>query len=86
MTEFVPFADDTASTTLCGLTAENGRDRIALYGEGEISRDKAGLAQAQALLALLGEVVRALSGDPGLPQRAPAAKAVATKAVRNPFG
>ena len=86
MTEFVPFADDTASTTLCGLTAENGRDRIALYGQGEIGRDKAGLAQAQALLALLGEVVKALSGDPALPQHAPAAKAVPTKAVRNPFG
>ena len=86
MTDFVPFADDTASTTIAGLTAENGRDRIALYGEGEITRDKAGLAQAQALLALLGEVVKALSGDPALPQRAPAAKAVPTKAVRNPFG
>jgi len=86
MTDFVPFADDTASLTVAGLTAENGRDRIALYGEGEITRDKAGLAQALALQALLGEVVKALSGDPALPQRAPAAKTVPTKAVRNPFG
>ena len=86
MTDFVPFADDTASATLCGLTAENGRDRIALYGEGEIDRDTAGLAQAKALLALLGDVVKALSDDPALPQHAPAAKAAPTKAVRNPFG
>lgn len=86
MTDFVPFADDTASLTVAGLTAENGRDRIALYGEGEIARDRAGLAQAKALLALLGEVVKALSEDPALPQHAPAAKVAATKAVRNPFG
>ncbi len=86
MTAFAPFADDTASATACGLTAENGRDRIALYGEGEITRDQAGLAQAKALLALLGDVVTALSGDAALPKRVPAAKAKATKAVRNPFG
>ena len=86
MTAFVPFADDTASTTIGGLTAENGRDRIALYGQGEITRDKAGLAQARALLALLTDMVTALSDDPALPQHAPPAKAVPTKAVRNPFG
>ncbi len=86
MTAFVPFADDTASTTLAGLTAENGRDRIALYGEGEITRDKAGLAQARALLALLGDVVKALSDDPALPQKAPAAQEKPTKVVDNPFG
>ena len=86
MTAFNPFADDTASVTIGGLTAENGRDRIALYGEGEITRDKPGLAHARALLALLGDVVTALSGDAALPEKAPAEKVVPTKAVRNPFG
>jgi hypothetical protein len=86
MTTFTPFADDTASATIGGLTAENGRDRIALYGQGEITRDKAGLAQARALLALLGDVVKVLADDTSLPQHAPPAKAVPTKAVRNPFG
>ena len=86
MTAFAPFADETASTTICGLTAENGRDRIALYGQGEITRDKAGLAHARALLALLGDVVKALGDDAALPQHVAAAKAVATETVRNPFG
>lgn len=86
MTAFVPFADDTASATIGGLTAENGRDRIALYGQGEITRDQAGLAQARALLALLGDMVKALADDASLPQQAPPAKARPTKTVRNPFG
>ncbi len=86
MSAFTPFADDTASATICGLTAENGRDRIALYGQGEITRDTAGLAQARSLLALLGDVVKALGDDASLPQQAPLAKTRPTKAVRNPFG
>ena len=86
MTAFTPFADDTASVTIAGLTAENGQDRIALYGQGEITRDRAGLAKAKSLLALLGEVVGALGDGAALPEHVPAAKAVATKAVRNPFG
>ncbi len=86
MSVFTPFADDTASATIGGLSVENGRDRIALYGQGEITRDKAGLAQARSLLALLGDVVKALGDDASLPQQAPPARTRSTKAVRNPFG
>ena len=32
MTEFIPFADDAASTSIAELTIENGTDRMTLYG------------------------------------------------------
>lgn len=86
MTHLSPFADDTAVLELGGLSVENGRDRIALHGAVEISRDQAGLGQAKALLALLTDVVRVLSDDPALPRAAPPAKAAAGRTVPNPFG
>ena len=79
-----PFADDAASLAIEGLTLENGRDRIALYGNLDLTRDKAGLAHARALKAVLDEVVQVLEGDRKLPDAVTAPKAATT--VKNPFG
>ena len=79
-----PFADDSASSAVGELTVENGRDRVALYGSLDLTRDAAGLAHARELRALLDAVVQALEGDPALPDRLPPPDAPAT--VRNPFG
>ena len=78
-----PFADDSTSTTVAGLTVENGTDAIALYGQSDITRDKAGLAHARALKALLDGIVRVLESDKNLPDRiAPPDK---PETVKNPF-
>ena len=83
MTEFKPYADDAASLAIDDLTLENGTDTIALYGNLQLSRDKAGLARAQALKSVLDEIVHALEGDQHLPDKvAPPGK---PKTVRNPF-
>ena len=84
MSTFQPFADDAASTAVGGLTVENGTDRLAVYGSLDITRDKAGLANARALLDLLTRAVAALEGqnkdlpnDPKKPET--------PKSIRNPF-
>ena len=77
-----PYADDTATVTIAGLTVENGRDKVALYGSLDLTRDKVGLRSAQALKALLDGVVRALEGDAALPDAV--APPQATTTVRKP--
>ena len=81
-TRLTPYADDAASISIGELTIENGKDRIALYGSLDLTRDKQGLAHAKALKTLLDQVVKTLeAGD--LPTPPPAAPA---KIVNNPFG
>jgi hypothetical protein len=83
MTKLIPFADDAASVSIGGLTIENGRNRVALYGSLDLTRDKAGLAHARALQALAEAAVKALEAMSDLPDKAeaPAKPTV----VGNPF-
>ncbi len=83
MTLFVPFADDTSSTSIAKLTVENGTDRIALYGSLDLTRDRQGLAHARALKEILDQAVHVLEMQPDLPDAMPAAEA--PKSVSNPF-
>ncbi|RYF10596.1 MAG: hypothetical protein EOO77_21205 [Oxalobacteraceae bacterium] len=78
-----PFADDSASTSVGDLSAENGSNSITLTGSLEIRRDKAGMKRAQALKALADAIVEALqAGD--LPEHV--AKAAGnSETVANPF-
>ena len=84
MTRLTPFTDDAASTSIGKLTIENGTDRIALYGSIDLTRDKQGLAHAQALKALLDQVVQVLEADHALPDAV--TPQAAPKTVANPFG
>jgi len=78
-----PFADDSASTTIGELAAENGTSAVALSGSLEITRDKAGLKRAQALKALAEAICHELeAGD--LPDNVEVA-AAKTEDVANPF-
>ena len=83
MAEMKPFADDSAAIEIGDLKLENGRDRIACYGSLDLTRDKAGLALAQRLQALLATVIHALETDAGLPDTIPPPKQRGT--VKNPF-
>ena len=80
---FEPFADEAAARTIGALAFENGPERIALHGSLDITRDRAGLAQARALKTTVDAIVAALeAGD------LPAEVAEATTAptiVKNPF-
>lgn len=84
MTAMKPYADDSASRGIGGLTVENGRDRVALYGSLDLTRDAAGLACARELRTLLEAVVRALEADPALPETLAAPRP--PREVPNPFG
>lgn len=80
----VPFADDSASCTLDGITIENGTDSIAFYGQTDLTRDKVGLRRAQDLLTFLQSVVDRLQSTPDLPAAIKPAPRKAGK-VDNPF-
>ena len=79
-----PFADDSAASAIGGLNVENGRDRVALYGSLDLTRDKAGLDHARRLRALLDDAVRVLEADAHLPDELPPPGK--PKQVPNPFG
>ena len=81
-TGLVPFADNSTSRTIGGMTVENGTDSIAFYGQTDLSRDKAGLERARALLAFLQQVVDTLGAQEDLPDSLPPRKAAK---VPNPF-
>ncbi len=53
MTHLTPFAEDSGATSIDGLVIENGRDKVTLYGNLDITRDKAGLALARELVVFM---------------------------------
>jgi hypothetical protein len=83
MTKFQPFSDDSASLGIGDLTAENGTEKIALYGSLDLTRDKDGLKKARALKLLVDSVVKALEQDKSLPEKIGAPEA--PQQVKNPF-
>ena len=78
---FVPFANEADVIEVGNLTIENRLDRITLDGDVDLTRDKAGLAQARLLHRLLGDVVAVLEAA-ALPDALPAPQ---VKTVDNPF-
>ncbi|GAN86852.1 hypothetical protein LU298_08805 [Komagataeibacter intermedius] len=81
-TALVPFANNSDSRTIGGMTVENGTDSIAFYGQTDLSRDKAGLERAQALLTFMQQVVDTLAAQKDLPDTLPPRKPAK---VANPF-
>ncbi|MGU3667902.1 hypothetical protein ACLBX9_27260 [Methylobacterium sp. A49B] len=81
---FEPFADAAGARTIGALSFENGTDRIALHGSLDLTRDKAGLAQARLLKQTIDAIVAVLeAGD--LPETVAAAADDAPTSVPNPF-
>jgi hypothetical protein len=81
---FHPFADDATSRTIAGFSVENGTERIALHGALDITRDRAGLAQARVLRDTLEAIVQALEGA-DLPEQVADAEEAEPRTVANPF-
>ena len=78
---FVPYANEADVIEVGNLAIENRLDRITLHGDVDLTRDKAGLAQARLLHRLLGDVVGVLEAA-ALPDALPAPQ---VKTVDNPF-
>ncbi|WP_046865151.1 hypothetical protein [Microvirga massiliensis] len=84
MKSLTPFANDTESQNIGGLTFENGSDRIVISGDLEITKDQAGLKRAKALQTLLGKIVKALQAEEDLPEKIEETTEPARE-VPNPF-
>lgn len=55
-----PFADESTSFEINGLTIENRLDRVSLFGSLDITRDQAGLAAARELQGFVSLIVAGL--------------------------
>ena len=76
-----PFENEVESLQIDELTIENRLDRISIYGNIDLTRDKIGLERARQLQRLLTDALNVLEGEE-LPD------AIATKPssqVPNPF-
>ncbi len=80
--KFDPFANESDSLEIGGLTFENRVDRVSIYGSIDITRDKKGLEAAKKIAALLDSVVKRLSSEK-LPDSIPPPKE--EEVVKNPF-
>jgi len=78
-----PFENEAESESIGNLTIENRTDRVTLYGNVQLTRDKAGLANARALKNLLDNVVRVLEDAGNLPEKVELTNA--PRPVKNPF-
>jgi hypothetical protein len=55
-----PYANEAEVLEIGGLTLENRLDRISVYGNLDLTRDKAGLAAALTLQQTLNQIVAVL--------------------------
>jgi hypothetical protein len=78
-----PFANESESLGIGDLTIENRTDRVSIYGNIDLTRDKTGLEQARMLKAVLDEVVQALETEKNLPDKI--APPDISDEVANPF-
>lgn len=81
MTDFTPYANESDELEISNLKFENRLDRISVYGDLDITRDRAGLANARTLKTLIDAIVSSLENQ-SLPATIPAP---AIKKVKNPF-
>jgi len=80
--QFKPYANEADVIRIGDLEIENRVDRVTLTGDAVLTRDKAGLALAKELQALVDAVVKALESDKALPEVVEVKEA---RAVKNPF-
>ena len=81
MTDFKPYANEIDEREIGNLKIENRLDHISVYGNLDIARDQAGLANARTLKTIVDAIVSSLESQ-SLPATIPAP---AIKKVKNPF-
>ena len=64
-----PFTNESESLGIADLTIENRTDRVSIYGNIDLTRDKAGLEHARMLKAVIEKVVRVLESEKNLPDK-----------------
>jgi hypothetical protein len=64
-----PFQNESESVGIGGMTVENRTDRVQIYGQLQLTRDKKGLGQARELKNILDTVVKALEAERDLPDQ-----------------
>ena len=67
--DFHPYANEAYVLRIDHLEIENRLDHLTLTGDLVLTRDRAGLALAQELQALLARAIHTLQADPDLPER-----------------
>lgn len=81
MSAIKPFQNEQDSITIGDLTIENRIDQIEVYGSLQITKDKAGLALATKMKALIDSIMKALQNEK-LPDHIPEAP---KDKIDNPF-
>lgn len=81
-TSMAPFANESDSLNIGGLMLENRVDHISVYGSIDITRDREGLANAEALKTIIDDIVTTLRADAHLPGKISIKPA---KVVKNPL-
>ena len=64
-----PFANESESLELHGLTIENRTDRVSVFGSIDLTLDKQGLAAAKELSVLLSSIIAVMESSESLPDR-----------------
>ena len=82
MRHFQPYANESDVLRIGALEIENRTDRISLTGDVVLTRDKAGLALAKELQALINEVVKALAAEEKLSEKV---EVTPPQEIKNPF-
>ena len=80
--KFKPYTNEVDVLRIGEIEIENRVDRVTLTGDVVLTRDKAGLALARELQAIIGGVVKVLESDKQLPDVVAVKEA---RSVRNPF-
>ena len=83
MSKIHPYQNEAESISFGSLTIENRTDRVTIYGNLDVTRDKAGLANARQLKEIMDLIVNALEKEAQLPDKIAPPKA--TKTIKNPF-
>jgi hypothetical protein len=83
MDSIKPFANESESLEISGLTIENRTDRVQMYGQIHLTRDKGGLADAKALKTIIDAVIKALESEKDLPEQVTLTNK--PRAAKNPF-
>ncbi|WP_224962625.1 hypothetical protein [Geomonas subterranea] len=80
-----PFADESSSLEINGLTVENRLDRVSIFGSADITRDQVGLAAARELCELASLIVADLESLQAAGRLPAQVEVEQPETVENPF-